>query len=121
MKLPQDTKTDAQALADRLHQHAIDTNPLYAESVRLGHTLRWCVPQQTVDKDGKVIDAAWVVPIDERVAGGLTKDERAAVPALKQQDDKAAELKLAVAVTQDEKLSDAKAEEVESLKEVPNE
>ena len=28
-------------MADKIHQHLIDTSPTYADSVSKGHTLRW--------------------------------------------------------------------------------
>ncbi len=86
MKLLNDTKAAAETRADEMHQWLITNNPLYAESVHLGYTLRWAIPAQEVDKDGKIIDAAWSVPVDERVIGALRTDERAKIPEIKAMD-----------------------------------
>lgn len=41
-----DTEAEAQAMADKIHQHLIDTQPAYADSVAKGHTLRWDIPRR---------------------------------------------------------------------------
>ena len=41
-----DTEAEAQAFADKIHQHLIDTSPTYAESVAKGHTKRWDIPRR---------------------------------------------------------------------------
>ncbi len=89
MKLPHDTREGAQQRTAEMHQWLIANSLLYAESVGLGHTLRWAIPAQELDPAGRVIDAAWGVPVDERVIGALRADERSKIPELKAQDDAA--------------------------------
>lgn len=97
MKLAHTTKGEAQARADEMHQWLIANKRLYAESVASGHTLRWAIPRQEVDRDGNVIDANWHVPVDERVIGALKPEERAKIPEIKAMDDRAREMEAAQA------------------------
>lgn len=80
MRLTYITQAEAQAVADRIHDDLIETDALYAKSVELGHTKRWAVPYQDMDKDGKPLNGLWHVTIDERCRGVLTEAERTAVP-----------------------------------------
>ena len=60
------SKADAEAAADKAHQHKIATDPAYAKSVAEGRTLRWSLPLQEVDKDGKPV-GGYYIPVEERV------------------------------------------------------
>lgn len=68
MKLPQNTKTAAQARADQIHAWMIANSPPYADSVAKGHTLRWAIPFEDAGK--------WAIHTKPRCQGALTQAER---------------------------------------------
>jgi hypothetical protein len=76
MRLEFSNQSDAQALADRIHEWMQANDADYAASVEAGHTVAWAVPFQRTDEDGKVIDPAWNVSIKPRCMGALTPAER---------------------------------------------
>lgn len=66
-----DTKAEAQAVANRIYADmAGKLEP---------RTVRWAIPYQIVDKDGKVVDSKWHVTVDERVRGVMKATEKAQV------------------------------------------
>lgn len=66
-----DTKAEAQAIADRIYADM--------RGKLEPRTVRWAIPYQTVDKDGRVVDSKWHVTVDERVRGVLSIAEKAQV------------------------------------------
>lgn len=68
MKYLATSKADAEAAADKAHQHKIATDPFYAKSVAEGRTLRWSFPLQ--DKNG------YYIPVEEPVLDAFSSQEQ---------------------------------------------
>ena len=65
------TRAEAQAVANRIYADmAGKLEP---------RTVRWAIPYQILDKDGRPLDSKWHVTVDERVRGVLKTTEKAQV------------------------------------------
>jgi hypothetical protein len=77
VRLDFQTKDEAQAMADKIHQWMIANDAAYAQSVKDGHTTAWAIPYQDKDKDNKVINPDWFVNVKERSVKSLSAAEEA--------------------------------------------
>lgn len=74
------SKADAEAAADKAHQHKIATDPHYAKSVAEGRTLRWSFPLQETDKDGNPV-GGYYIPVEEPVLDAFSIAEQTKLDA----------------------------------------
>lgn len=75
MILTKQTQAEAQELAVRCHEYLIANDEAYAASVWAGQTLQWAIPTQDEET------GLWQVPVNERVFGAMTAEERAIAEA----------------------------------------
>lgn len=79
MRMEFSKQSDAQSLADRLHDYMLANDTNYAASCAANQTRVWAVPYQMTDENGKVISAAWCVNVKERCLGALSDVEQKAL------------------------------------------
>lgn len=75
MKIYMNTQAEAYAEANAMHEYLVANDSVYAESVALGHTKAWCVPQET--------PKGWEVIVDSKSENGMTEIGKAKLEAEK--------------------------------------
>ena len=68
-RLEFNTRSEAQAKADAIHDWLLANDRAYAASVYAGFTEKWADPMQDRDENGTPIGTKWYVPVSERCAG----------------------------------------------------